>query len=72
MYDPCNLDLASRWEWSASRSFRLKPGERGPGTRWLGDWIASTAGLGQWRREHIASAEIRPPAVQPVARHYTD
>jgi hypothetical protein len=26
-------------EWSASRPDRLTPGERGPGTHWIGGWV---------------------------------
>jgi hypothetical protein len=32
-------------EWSASRPGRFTPGERAPGTRWIGGWVNPRAGL---------------------------
>jgi hypothetical protein len=32
-------------EWSASRSGRFTPGERTPGTHWIGGWVGPRAGL---------------------------
>jgi hypothetical protein len=32
-------------EWSASRPNRFTPGERAPGTHWIGGWVGSRAGL---------------------------
>jgi hypothetical protein len=32
-------------EWSASRPGRFTPGERDPGTHWIGGWVDPTAGL---------------------------
>jgi hypothetical protein len=32
-------------EWSASRPCRLTPGERAPGTLWIGGWEDPRAGL---------------------------
>jgi hypothetical protein len=32
-------------EWSASRSCRFTPGQRDPGTHWIGDWVGHRAGL---------------------------
>jgi hypothetical protein len=26
-------------EWSASRPYRFTPGERAPGTHWIGGWL---------------------------------
>jgi hypothetical protein len=34
-----------RGEWSASRHGRFNPGERTPGTHWIGDWVGPRAGL---------------------------
>jgi len=34
-----------RGEWSASRPCRFTPGERAPGYRWMGGWVAPRAGL---------------------------
>jgi hypothetical protein len=32
-------------EWSSSRSGRFTPGERAPGTHWIGGWVGPKAGL---------------------------
>jgi hypothetical protein len=32
-------------EWSASRLCRFTPGERAPGTHWIGGWVGPIAGL---------------------------
>jgi hypothetical protein len=32
-------------EWSASRPCRFTPGERAPGTHWIGGWVDPRAGL---------------------------
>jgi hypothetical protein len=32
-------------EWSASRPDRFTPGERAPGTHWIGSWVGPRAGL---------------------------
>jgi hypothetical protein len=32
-------------EWSASRLGRFTPGERAPGTHWMGSWVDPRAGL---------------------------
>jgi hypothetical protein len=32
-------------EWSASRPGRFIPGERTPGTHWIGGWVDTRAGL---------------------------
>jgi hypothetical protein len=34
-----------RGEWSASRHGRFTPGERAPGTHWIGGWVDPRAGL---------------------------
>jgi hypothetical protein len=34
-----------RGEWSASRPDRFTPGERAPGTHWIGGWVDPRAGL---------------------------
>jgi hypothetical protein len=32
-------------EWSASRPDHFNPGERAPGTHWIGGWVDPRAGL---------------------------
>jgi hypothetical protein len=34
-----------RGEWAASRPGRFTPGERAPGTHWIGGWVGSRAGM---------------------------
>jgi hypothetical protein len=34
-----------RHEWSDSRPGRFTPGERSPGTHWIGGWVGPIAGL---------------------------
>jgi hypothetical protein len=34
-----------RGEWSASCPCRFNPGERAPGTHWLGGWMGLRSGL---------------------------
>jgi hypothetical protein len=53
-------------EWSASRP---GPGERAPGTHWIG------GGVGRWRGEKLCpyrDSSSDPSAIQPVASRYTD
>jgi hypothetical protein len=39
-------------EWSTPRPCRFTPGERAPGTHWIGGWVDPRAGLATWRREN--------------------
>jgi hypothetical protein len=32
-------------EWTASRPRRFRPGERAPGTHWIGGWVGPTVDL---------------------------
>jgi hypothetical protein len=44
--DPIFFTLAlASVEWSASRPGRFTPGERAPGTHWIGDWVDPRIGL---------------------------
>jgi hypothetical protein len=53
-------------EWSALRSYRFTPpppGERAPGTHWIGDWVCPRAGLdGVEKRKCLTlpGLELRP------------
>jgi len=42
-------------EWSASHSSRFIPGERAPGTQWIGGWFGPRASL-----EAVAKKENLP------------
>jgi hypothetical protein len=32
-------------DWSATRTSRFTPGERAPGTHWIGGWVSPRGGL---------------------------
>jgi hypothetical protein len=61
-YSSTFLDLAlDGGEWSASLSYRFTPGERAPGTHWLGGWVNPRAGLDAMeKKKHLALSEIEP------------
>jgi hypothetical protein len=54
----------------------LPPGERAPGTHWIGGWVGPTAVLDAVVKRTISSPrrELNPrtPIVQPVAQRYTE
>jgi hypothetical protein len=60
-------------ESSASRPGRFTPGERAPGTHWIGGWVVPTAGLDdmeKWKFLPQPGLLLRPfgrPARKPVA-----
>jgi hypothetical protein len=45
-------------EWSTSRSGRFTPGERAPGTHWIGGWVDLRAGLDDFLT--LPGLELRP------------
>jgi hypothetical protein len=49
-------------EWSASRPYRFNPGERAPGTHWIGGWVDLRAGLDDLKRQFLTlpGLELRP------------
>jgi hypothetical protein len=51
-------------EWSASRPCLFTPGDKAPGTRWIGDWVDPRATL------DAAPAGNRTPAAQPAVYRY--
>jgi hypothetical protein len=54
---------------SASRPDRLTPGERAPGTHWIGGWVGPRTGLNIVDKRNIFPPAANPnPAVRPVAR----
>jgi hypothetical protein len=40
-------------EWLASLPSRFTPGERAPGTHWIGDWVGPRTGLDDVERRKI-------------------
>jgi hypothetical protein len=51
-----------RGEWSASRPGRVTPGERAPGTHWMGGWVDPRAGQDDVKRKFLTlpGLELRP------------
>jgi hypothetical protein len=54
---------------------RFIPGEKTPGTHWIGGWVGLRAGLDAGARRKIffpcPGSNLDRPIVQPVVRHYT-
>jgi hypothetical protein len=53
-------------EWLASRPCRFTPGERVPGTHWIGGWVAPKPVLTTWAREN--SLPYRNSNSEPLGR----
>jgi hypothetical protein len=50
-------------EWSASRPGRFTPGERAPGTHWIGGWMDPIAGMDDLEKRkflNLPGLELRP------------
>jgi hypothetical protein len=60
--DPHFPDLGTSWRWSASRPGRFTPGERAPGTHWIGDGVGPRNGLDDMKRKFLTPPEfeLRP------------
>jgi hypothetical protein len=65
---PCILNLPLfGGEWSASRPCRFIPGDRAPGTHWIGGWMGPQKWSGLRREEKIL--ELQPGLeLQPLGR----
>jgi hypothetical protein len=62
-------------EWSASRPCRFTPGEKAPGTHWIGVWVDSRACLDDVKKKKFLTYQgstSNTSVVQPVASRYTD
>jgi hypothetical protein len=62
-------------EWSASSPRRFTPGKRDPGTRWIGGWVGSRAGLDDKEKQKFFTfrdSNSDPSVVQTVASCYID
>jgi hypothetical protein len=60
-------------EWSASRPCRFTPGERTPGTHWIGGWVDHRAGLDdleKWKFLTLLGLELGP--LGRYTSRYTD
>jgi hypothetical protein len=67
------LNLGTRWGWvvSVTPRPRFTPGERTPGTHWIGGWVGLRAGLDAGARRKICpyrGSNLDRPIVQPVAK----
>jgi hypothetical protein len=57
-------------KWSASRRSCLIPGERAPGTHWIGGWVGPRAGLGNVEeRKFLTLPELKLRDVGLPARN---
>jgi hypothetical protein len=66
---PHFLDLNSGGEWSASRPCRFSPGERAPGTHFIGGWVDLRAGLEDMeKRKFLTLPELGTPTLGRPAR----
>jgi hypothetical protein len=65
--DPRFLNLGTSWdEWSASLPCHFTPGERAPGTHWIGGWVDLRAGLDNMEKwKFLALPGLEP---QPLGR----
>jgi hypothetical protein len=68
------MNTYGEWRYSSIPDLgRFTPGERAPGTHWIGGWVGPRAGLDAMeKREAVAPARNRTRTVQPVSRRYTD
>jgi hypothetical protein len=58
---------------SATPRPRFTPGEKTPGTHWIGAWVGLRVGLDtDDRGKIVVSAGDRTPVIQSVVRHCTD
>jgi hypothetical protein len=64
------------FSWSRlGRSDRFTPGERAPGTHWIGSWVDHRGSLDDVEKikfEPYRDSNSDPSVVQPVASRYTD
>jgi hypothetical protein len=75
--EPYFLDLRLvGGEWSASHPGRFTPGERAPGTHWIGGWVDPRTGLNDAEKIKFLTlpglGNSNPFVVHPVASRYTD
>jgi hypothetical protein len=69
--DPHFLDLGTSWKWVVS----FTPGERAPGTHYIGGCVGPRAGLDDVEKKKflaLPGLEPHPSVVQPVTSRYTD
>jgi hypothetical protein len=60
-------------EWSASRPGRFTPGERAPGTHYIGGWVGTRTDLDDIeRRKILPYRDSDPLAIHPVDNRYVE
>jgi hypothetical protein len=63
-YGGMDLDLGTLGvEWSVSRPGHLNPGERAPGTHWIGGWVDPRTGIEDMEKRKflpLPGLEFRP------------
>jgi hypothetical protein len=73
MYRSTFFYLGTSWRWVVNfTSGRFTPGERAPGTHWIGGWVDLRAGLDDLEKSKfltLPGLELRPPS--QVAIRYT-
>jgi hypothetical protein len=71
-YGSTILDLGTRWRWVVSFTPRplYLPGERAPGTHWIGGWVGPKVGVDTVEKRKISHCRESNPG-RP-ARRYTD
>jgi hypothetical protein len=57
-------------EWTASRPGHLTPGQRAPGTYWVGGWVDSRAGLGDVEK-NVSKSAFRFELLQSVPVYFS-
>jgi hypothetical protein len=61
--------------WSDSHTCHFTPGERGPGTHWIGSWVGLRAGLDDVEKRKfltLLGLELRALGRPARSRRYTD
>jgi hypothetical protein len=59
-------------KWSTSRPGRFTPGERAPGTHWIGGWVDLKAGLDDLqKRKFLTLQELELRPLDRPARSYS-
>jgi hypothetical protein len=73
-YSSTILDLCTRWRWSASRPGPFAPGDRAPGTHWVGGLVGSRVDLDAMenRKNLLPLPVIEPRSFSPQTSWYTD
>jgi hypothetical protein len=73
MASPILTSALDGGEWSASRLCRFTPGERAPGTHWIGGWVGPRFGLDAVEKRKIFHCPgIEPGPLYRLSYLYSD